>query len=409
MDQMQSPNVEIKCCIVGAGPAGAMLALLLARQHIPVLLLEEHQDFDRDFRGDTIHPAVLDILSDLGLADQVLALANSRIHKMIIPTVNGQITLANFDWLKIKYPFIALVPQTDFLDYMTKEASRYPDFHILMGARVEGLITDGDEVKGVRYRNDGQMHEVHVPLTIGADGRFSRVRNLAGFAGRKTSPPMDILWFRLPRKEGDPEAASVHFNEGHMLILLDRGANWQIGYVIPKGSYKDIHETGIEELHKNITTLVPELADRVYLLASWKDVSMLSVESSMLKRWYKPGLLLIGDAAHVMSPAGGVGINYAIQDAVAAANILATPLQEGNVSTTDLAKVQRARKLPTQVIQIFQTFIQKMIMEKSLKSEKHFSVPLLQRIFLTIPWLRTLPAWLIAYGIFPARLRQIKR
>ncbi|HEX8495501.1 MAG TPA: FAD-dependent oxidoreductase [Pyrinomonadaceae bacterium] len=396
---------ETTCCIVGGGPGGAVLALLLARQGIPVMLLEAHEDFDRDFRGDTLHPSVLEIMDALGLADRLHKLRHTKISQFAFNTPEGSFPIGDFRRLKTKFPYIMMLPQEHFLEFITDEAKRHENFQLLMGASAQELIVEDDVVRGVRYRSDRGTHEVRALLTIGADGRSSRVRRLAGFEPQKTSPPMDIIWFRLPRKPTDPEGAFGRVSTGHILIRLDRMDEWQIGYVIPKGGWQRVRKAGLPALREAITDVLPEFPERVEHLQDWEQVAVLSVESSRCPRWYRPGLLLIGDAAHVMSPVGGVGINYAIQDAVAAANILSAPLKAGKVETDDLRKVQREREFPTKFIQSLQAVIQRRLIAEALDTSKPFKFPLLMRLLLRIPILRNIPARLIAFGIRPARLK----
>jgi 2-polyprenyl-6-methoxyphenol hydroxylase-like FAD-dependent oxidoreductase len=388
------------CCIVGGGPAGVVLSLLLARQGISIILLESHQDFDRDFRGDTIHPSVMQIMAELGLSDRLHQLPHSKMRQMRVQTPQDTITLADFSHLNTPYPYIMMLPQVRFLEFITQEAQKYPNFHLIMGANVQELIIENDVIQGVRYRGQGGWHEIRATLTVGADGRHSKIRQLGNFASIETSPPMDILWFRLPRDPEDPEGGMGRFTPGHIVVMLDRGEEWQVGYVIPKGGYQKLRAEGIEAFRKLLVEIVPELANRVENLYDWSKVAFLSVESSLVKRWYRPGLLLIGDAAHIMSPVGGVGINYAIQDAVVAANILSKPLKNQNIPISDLAKVQQQRELPTRIIQAFQSFVQKQIFAPVLNSQRLFQPPLLLRL----PILRDLPARLIALGLFPVHL-----
>jgi 2-polyprenyl-6-methoxyphenol hydroxylase-like FAD-dependent oxidoreductase len=396
---------QTTCCIVGGGPGGAVLALLLARKNIPVVLLEAHDDFDRDFRGDTIHPSVLEIMDQLGLADRLLERRHSKLRTATFMTPDGPVTLADLGRLKTKFPFIAMIPQARFLEFITEEAKRYPSFQLTMGARVEELIEEDGEIRGVRYRATDGWHEVRAQLTVGADGRGSRIRHLTGMEPVKTSPPMDVLWFRLPRKSTDPEGVLARFSGGHLVIMLDRLDEWQMGYVIFKGSYRKVRDAGIEAFRKTIADTMPDLADRTQHLKDWKQVAILSVESSRLKRWYLPGLLLIGDAAHVMSPVGGVGINYAIQDAVVAANVLTEPLRTGTVKTSNLEEVQRQRQWPTRVIQRVQTLIQQRVIAGALQANQTFRFPLALRILLKIPFLRNLPARILAFGVRKVHLK----
>src|SRR5918997_1701429 len=343
------------CCIVGGGPGGAVLSLLLARAGVEVTLLEAHPDFDRELRGDTLHPSVMEIMDQLGLAERLLKLRHTEARSFTLQTVSGPFTPIDFSRLDTKYPYITVMPQTSFLEFITGEAKRYPNFRLVMSARVRELVEEEGVVRGVRYESEDGWHEVRAILTVGADGRGSRVRRLAGFEPVKTSPPMDVLWFKLPREPDDPEGAMGRVGRGHIAILLDRFDYWQAGYVIPKGTYPKLRHEGIESLRRSFAELIPEFADRVECLEDWRQVSLLSVESSRCRRWDKPGLLLIGDAAHVMSPVGGVGINYAIQDAVVAANVLTEPLKKSQAQLKDLdpsylAAVQRRREGPTRII-----------------------------------------------------------
>jgi len=394
---------QTNCCIVGGGPAGAVLALLLARQGIPVMLLEAHKDFDREFRGDTIHPSVMEIMEQLGLAQRLLELPHTKMQHLTIQTPEQTATLVDFKRLKTKYPYITILPQVKFLELITTEAKRYPNFQLVMGANVQELIEEDGVVRGIRYRGHGGTHEVRSRLTVAADGRFSRLRQLAGLEPIKTSPPMDILWFRLPRQPEDPKNVGIGGRAagGHMLAIIDRLDYWQLGYIILKGSYQQLRADGIEVLRQSVAKLAPEFADRVEGLKDWSQISFLSVESSRLKRWYRPGLLLIGDAAHVMSPVGGVGINYAIQDAVVAANVLGCPLKINALHQLDLAEVQRQRELPTRVIQAFQAFVQEQIIKGALDTTRTFTPP----AFLRLPILRDLPAKLIGFGILPVHVQ----
>ena len=397
---------ETTCCIVGAGPAGAMLALLLARKGIPVVLLEEHMDFDRDFRGDTIHPSVMQIMEELGLADRLLQLDHTKVYTLPVQTARGTVTLADFRRLKTRYPYIAMIPQARFLEFITAEAKRYPSFRLVMGARVEKLMEEDGYIHGVHYRGQDGWHEVRAVLTVAADGRFSRVRKLAGFEPVKTAPPMDVLWFRLPRRQEDSMESTGRLVQGHILVMLNRGEEWQMGYVIPKGGYQQIHAAGLEKLRQVVAELLPEFADRMEYIKEWKQVSVLSVESSRLRRWYRPGLLLIGDAAHVMSPIAGVGINYAIQDATVAANVLSDDLRAGKLPLRDLAEVQRKREWPTRMIQGFQNIMQGQVLTKVLKSDEPLTISPFLLFLLRLPGIRVLPAKFIGIGPWPAHVKR---
>lgn len=393
------------CCIVGAGPAGALLALLLARQGITVTLLEAHMDFDRDFRGDTVHPAILELLDQVGLADRLLA--EVPHNKIRTGTPPGAVFTIEFGRLKTRFPFIAMIPQVRFLEFITTEAARFSSFRLVMGAQVRELVEDGGVVRGVQYRSPDGWHEVRALLTVGADGRFSRMRQLAKLpTAVKTSQPIDVLWLRLPRRDSDPSGVQGRFGGGAGLILLDRGEQWQMGYILPKGGYQRLRQKGLEQLREVIVQMVPWLSDRVGELDDWHKTSLLSVESDFLPRWYRAGLLLIGDAAHVMSPMGGNGINYAVQDAAAAANLLSAPLKSGRIRLSDLAAVQRRRAWPTRLTQMVVNQVQDRVITGFLGARGPVSFPVLGRLLLRTPVLRDLPLSWMAYGVWPVRLTE---
>jgi 2-polyprenyl-6-methoxyphenol hydroxylase-like FAD-dependent oxidoreductase len=399
------------CCVVGGGPAGAVLALLLARAGVDVTLLEAHPDFDREFRGDTLHPSVMEIMDQLGLAERLLELRHTEIRSASVQTVAGPFTPLDFSHLNTKYPYITMMPQTSFLEFITGEAKHYPNFRLVMEARVRELVEEDGVIRGVRYEGEDGWHEVRALLTVGADGRGSRLRRLGGFEPVKTSPPMDVLWFKLPREERDPEGAMGRVGRGHITILLDRFDHWQAGYVIPKGTYPELRHEGIESLRRSFAELIPEFANRLDHLQDWRQASLLSVESSRCPRWYRPGLLLIGDAAHVMSPVGGVGINYAIQDAVVASNVLAEPLKESqtqlkHLDVKYLAAVQQRRELPTRFIQAIQTQIQRRVLASVLRSERPLAPPGWLRLLLRVPLARSVPARIFGLGLWPVRVKE---
>jgi 2-polyprenyl-6-methoxyphenol hydroxylase-like FAD-dependent oxidoreductase len=386
-----------------------MLALLLARLRVPVTLLEQHKDFDRDFRGDTIHPSTLELLEQIGLAEPLHRLQHAKIYGPTLRLTNGTFSPIDLRRLKTRFPYILLVPQARFLDFLAAEASKYPDFRLVMGANVEQLIDEEGQVRGVRYLAADGMHEVRASLTVGADGRFSRVRHLAGFGAVKTSAPMDILWFRLPHIPGDlPEGEGRvlgGIGVGRILGVFDRFDYWQVAFVFPKGQYQNLRAAGLESFRRAILEIEPSFAEHVKTITDWHQCSLLSVESSRCPRWFKPGLTLIGDAAHVMSPVGGVGINYAIQDAVVATNLLAEPLKAGRLQVSDLAKLQREREWPTKVIQSVQSAVQNRILANVLQSQTALKIPWIARAFFATPVIRDIPAKVLAFGVKRVRLK----
>lgn len=396
------------CVIVGGGPAGMVLSLLLVRKKIPVALLEAHHDFNRDFRGDTIHPSTLEALDQIGLADKLLRLPHAKLERMQFSSGGKMTTVADLTRLRTKFPYIMIMPQSRFLDFLCDEAKAYPDFHLELGANVQRLVEENGRVAGVRYRgSDDQWHELRAPLTVAADGRFSKIRSLVGETPIKSSPPMDVLWFRLPRKESDiHDQINFYVGGGLLILLFDRGEEWQVGYVVAKGSFAEVKAEGLAAFRANLARQVPWVADRAEVLQDWKQVTVLSVESSRAARWHRPGLLLIGDAAHVMSPVGGVGINYAIQDAIEAANLLTEPLRAGAVDESLLARVQARREPAVRMIQRFQGLIQEQVVKTALDKDRPFALPLPARILLKLPLFRNLPAHMIAFGYRRSRIEK---
>jgi len=383
-----------------------VLSLLLVRRGIPVTLLEMHRDFDREFRGDTIHPSVMEILDQIGLAEKLHEIPHTKVSGPTLQFANGSITPFHLGRLKTKFPYILLVPQSRFLEFITGEASKYPHFKLVMHANANRMIEEEGVVRGVQYATPDGLWEVRAGLTVGADGRFSQTRRLAGFEPIKTSPPMDVLWFRLPKLEGEPQISGGAFGgigRGRIFILLERNDYWQGGLVFPKGHYQELHALGVGAVRQQIREIAPRFAKHAEALTDWRQVSLLSVESSRCPLWHKPGLLLIGDAAHVMSPVGGVGINYAIQDAVVAANVLSGPLKADKVSDEDLAEVQRQREWPTRTIQAFQSFLQQRLIAGVLQSRQVSNVPWQLRLLTRVPIVRDLPPRMIAFG--PRRVR----
>jgi len=391
------------CCVVGGGPAGAVLALLLARQGLAVTLLEAHGDFDRDFRGDALQPAALDLLGQLGLADRLLAVALARMPAFPVRTPSETVPQHDVSRLKTPYPFMTIVPQVRFLDLVVGEARRCPAFRLVMGARVEALVQDDDgRVRGVRYRARDGRHEVRTQLVVGADGRFSRLRGLAGLEPVRTASPVDILWFRLPREATDP-AGGAYLGDGGWVALQDRGAQWQLGYSLAKGGYARLRAEGVEALRRSVALRVPWLGGRTDALRDWRQTSLLAVEACRLRRWYRPGLLLIGDAAHTMSPVGAVGISVALQDAAVAANVLGPRLRAGDVRVADLAAVQRRREWPVRLVQAYQGLVQGWMLS-TRRGATAGRVPLGFRILARLPFLGDLGARVFGLGVWPVRL-----
>ncbi len=396
---------ETSCCIVGGGPGGMMLALLLARRGVPVTLLESHPTFDRDFRGDTIHPGLLEILDEIGLADRLHQLPHVKMYGPTLPGTGTDDPTLLFDFrrlLKTRFPYIMWMPQPLFLGFLAEAARKYPSFRLVMGANVQRLVEEDAVVRGVRYRDSDGWHEVRAALTVGADGRFSRTRKLAGFEPIQTSSPIELLWFRLPRLPDDPPGtgiASPRFGTGQIMILIDRADHWQVGFFFPAGNYPELRAAGVEAMCRNIVALEPRFAENVKALTDWQQFSLLSVASSRCQRWYKPGLLLIGDAAHTMTPAAGSGIKYAIEDAVVAANLLAAPLKAGRVGLRDLAMVQGKRECPTRVIQAIGAFGLRR-MGRALRSGRPLSVPRFLPTLFGLPLVARVVARMLAFGLW---------
>jgi 2-polyprenyl-6-methoxyphenol hydroxylase-like FAD-dependent oxidoreductase len=402
---MKSLPQRVTCCIAGGGPAGVMLGFLLARAGISIVVLERHKDFFRDFRGDTIHPSTLQIMHELGLLDAFLKLPHQQIRALRVLVGDTEIQVADFSHLPTVCKYIALMPQWDFLNFLAEQGRRYPGFDLYMETEASDLIVESDRIVGLCAAGPGGPLEIRADLVVGADGRHSTVRERAGFAVTNLGAPMDVLWMRMSRHQSDPEQTGGFVNYGHLFVTLNRGDYWQCAFVIRKGGYDEVRAAGLDAFRAAIVRLAPYLADRVQELKDWDDIKLLTVAVDRLTRWWRPGLLCIGDAAHAMSPIGGVGVNLAVQDAVAAANILAAPLREGRLTTGDLAAVQRRRTLPMKVIQAIQIGVQGRIIDPLLDSEKPVTPPSALRLFNRFPFLRRIPARIVGIGVRPEHVR----
>lgn len=396
-------KLQSRCCIAGGGPAGMMLGYLLARAGIEVLVLEKHADFLRDFRGDTLHPSTLESMSELGILEELLKRPHQKISQIRARIGGEDILLGEMSYLRTRCRFMALMPQWDFLDFLAEQGRRYPTFQLRMRTEVTGLIKENGRILGIRGNTPAGPIEVRADLVVGADGRDSRVRDCSGLTVENVGAPMDALQVRLSKHADDPELF-FYSDRGKNMVTIDRGDYWHCGFAVPKGAAEKMQARGIEDFRAGIVEIAPFLRDRVTELRDWSDVKLLTVRADRLRKWYRSGLVCIGDAAHAMSPVGGVGINLAIQDAIAAANILAGPLRESAVSTADLAKIQRRRSFPTRLTQRLQGLIQKQVwrgLGKSEPARPPWPLRLLERT--TLPCrMRTR---FIAVGIRPEHVR----
>jgi 2-polyprenyl-6-methoxyphenol hydroxylase-like FAD-dependent oxidoreductase len=393
----------VRACVVGGGPAGVVLGYLLARAGHSVAILEKHGDFLRDFRGDTVHPSTMTVLDELGLLDEFLKRRHSEIRELAGHVGRDTITLADLSHVPGRAKFIAIMPQWDFLNFLSDKGRAYEGFHLLMNTEATDVIREKGRVAGVRANDPNGAIDIRADVTIACDGRHSTMRTAAGFVPRDLGAPMDVLWMRLSKRASDRNAALGWVGAGSIFVMIDRGDYWQCGYVIAKGSGEELRSHGIETFRREVAAIAPIVADRVDELQSWDDVKLLSVVVDRLYPWFESGLLFIGDAAHAMSPVGGVGINLAIQDAVATANILAPALRRGGpVDNETLEKVQRRRLYPTVMTQSLQIFIQRRIIANVLRSKtppKH--APFVVRELTAIPAFRRIPAYIVGIGFRP--------
>nr|WP_271581755.1 FAD-dependent oxidoreductase [Bradyrhizobium sp. CCBAU 45389] len=401
-----SSSVKVRCCVVGGGPAGMMLGYLLGRAGIDVVVLEKHADFFRDFRGDTVHPSTLQVMDELGLIDGFLKLPHQRLQKMDGLFGGTPVRIADLSRLHTKYPFIAFMPQWDFLNFLREEGRRFASLKVMMNTEAVDLIRQGDTIAGVRAKTPDGAIDIEADLTIACDGRHSTVRERAGLEVEEIGAPMDVLWFRAGRKADETENLFARIGPGKMMITFDRGDYWQCAYVIAKGQYEAVKARGLPALLDEVVRMAPVLRSGIADVKSFDDVKLLTVAINRLKRWTRPGLLLIGDAAHAMSPVGGVGVNLAVQDAVATANLVADKLQRGCPSEDELDAVRRRREFPVRMTQAMQVVVQNNIISGALQGgDRPLKVPLIVRLITALPWLQGIPARLIALGVRPEHVQ----
>lgn len=408
--QSPSRTMKVRCCIVGGGPAGMMLGYLLGRAGVDVMVLEKHADFFRDFRGDTVHPSTLQVMDELGLSDGFLKLPHQRLQKMDGMFGGTSVRIADLSMLKVKFPFIAFMPQWDFLNFLRESGKRFPLLKVMMNTEAIDLIVDGDRIAGVRARTTEGPIDIEADLTVACDGRHSLVRERAGLAIEEIGAPMDVLWFRAGKHANETESVFARVDPGSMMVTFDRGDYWQCAYVIAKGQYDAVKTRGLPALLDDVARMAPILKSGLSDIKSWDDVKLLTVGINRLKRWTRPGLLCIGDAAHAMSPIGGVGVNLAVQDAVATANLLAAKLVNGCPPEIELDAVRRRREFPVRMTQAMQVVAQNNIVSAALKpGGEPLQVPLAVRLITAVPWLQGITARFVGLGVRPEHVQSPER
>jgi 2-polyprenyl-6-methoxyphenol hydroxylase-like FAD-dependent oxidoreductase len=401
---MADSSLTTTCCIAGGGPAGMMLGFLLARAGVDVVVLEKHADFFRDFRGDTVHPSTLELMYELGLLEAFLKVPHQKIERLSAQIGAERVPMADFTHLPTHCKYVALMPQWDFLNFLAERGKRYKTFDLRVNAEATDLIEEGGRVVGLRAKTPDGTLAIRAALVVGCDGRHSTVREKAGLESDDYGAPMDVLWFRITRKTSDEADTFGHIEAGKMMVMLDRGDYWQCAYVIPKGGIEQVQARGLEAFRQAVVQMSPFLADRVGELKSWDDIKLLTVTVDRLRKWWRPGLICIGDSAHAMSPIGGVGVNIAVQDAVAAANRLAAPLRSGQVTDADLQAIQERRMLAVRFTQWLQLTVQNRVISRVLKSEQRPKPPLMFKLLKIFPVLQRIPARLLGVGIRPEHI-----
>src|SRR6516225_7390112 len=405
MTAMADSTITTTCAIAGGGPAGVMLGFLLARAGVPVVVLEKHIDFFRDFRGDTVHPSTLEVIHELGLLDAFLKVPHQKIDRLSLQFGDTNIALADLTHLPTHCKFVALMPQWDFLNFLAAQGKRYKSFDLHMQTEATDLIEEGGRIVGLRARAPDGTLTIRAALVVGCDGRHSTVRERAGLQSDDYGAPMDVLWFRMTREAGDPGDVFGHIEAAKLMIMLNRGDYWQCAYVIPKGGIDRVQAEGIDAFRQRVLSMSLFLADRIGEIKSFDDVKLLTVKVDRLRQWWRPGLICIGDSAHAMSPVGGVGVNIAVQDAVAAANRLAAPLKRGAVTDADLYAIQERRTLAVRLTQAVQLAVQNRIISRALTSEQRPKPPLMFKLLGLFPVLRRIPARLIGLGVRPEHVQ----